>query len=385
MNSALRILHETHDQVLKGLGIPLQIARNPSEAGVRESVPVQEAGQLDLDNSLEADFYNLAEKSVRLKWDHASGWWLKNVYVVGDTGQIFLEDGRLFLPTFHPHEHLLHRMKVRRPIKRFAQKIDEPVYHLTGRNHENRGHFLMQHLPRLLAGRQILDENPDCKILLAPGHVAWQSRYLEMTGFHKSRVLEGSRGTLFIRHLFYVPHIYGSHALARPDLCRAVRDAALQLVGTGKSGAVLFISRLDAPDKRLVNEIEIVEETRRILGQTEVIQLGKYNLSEQIKLFSGASVVLGPIGQGLCNNIFMKNNLLISLVSGESVTAQFSNGHSSVAAQVCGNQGITLYSGITENEDNNRGNWVFPVGRFREQLQRLINMPHVQSIKSRLV
>jgi len=381
VNTPIRTLHETVDFLRSTLGIKLRIA---SEGPNVQQIPLQKAGKAFIDNTVEADFYALPEKHITHEWPDVPCYRLKNAYVVGDTGQIFLSDGSFFLPTLHPHEHLLHRMKVRRPLPLLARKISGTVFHLTGRNHENRGHFLMQHLPRLLEAAPLLEQHPDHRILVAPNHARWQKRYIEMVGHDPERVIEGSQGTLLVEDLIYVPHIYGSHALVSPQLCRAIRDAALRLVDSEVSGSSLFISRTDAPDKRLLNEDAIVETAREVLGDVRVIHLGQHSLQEQIQLFSSAPVVMGPIGQGLCNNIFMRDNLLISMVPGTSIDGHMGNGHTTISALACENKAITLCSGVLDAEGNNRSNWTFPLPEFKQQLTRLLAHPHLDGVRKRL-
>lgn len=382
MNSPIRTLHESAEFLRKTLGIKLKAV---SEGPGVEKIPLQKAGQAMIDNSVEADFYNLPEKQIKHEWPDVPCYRIKNAYVVGDTGQIFLSDGSLFLPTFYPHEHLLHRMKVRRPLPLLARKISGTVFHLTGRNHENRGHFLMQHLPRLLEAAPLLEQHPDHRILVAPGHARWQKRYIGMVGHDPERVIEGTQGTLLVEDLLYLPHIYGTHALVSVDLCRAVRDGALRLGGATTSGSSLFISRTDAPDKRLLNEEEVVEAAREILGDVRVIHLGQHSLQEQIQLFSAAPVVMGPIGQGLCNNIFMRDNLIVSLVPGTSIDGHMGNGHTTISALACENKAVTLCSRSLEAEGNNRSNWTFPIAEFKQQLTRLIAHPDLEKIRHRLL
>ncbi|MDB6003632.1 MAG: Capsular polysaccharide biosynthesis protein [Prosthecobacter sp.] len=381
MNSPTRTLHDSAEFLRKVLGIKLRVV---SEGVGVQKTPLQKAGEALIDNTVEADFYGLPEKQIKHEWPDVPCYRLKNAYVVGDTGQIFLSDGSLFLPTFYPHEHLLPRMKVRRPLPLLARKISGTVFHLTGRNHDNRGHFLMQHLPRLLEATPLLEQHPDHRILVAPNHARWQKRYIEMVGHGPERVIEGSQGTLQVEDLIYVPHIYGSHALVSPQLCRAIRDAALRQVDSTLSGSSLFISRSDAPDKRLHNEDAVIETVREVLGDVRVIHLGQHSLQEQIQMFSSAPVVVGPIGQGLCNNLFMRNNLLISMVPGTSIDGHMGNGHTTISALACENKAITLCSGILDAAGNNRSNWTFPIPSFKEQMTRLMSHPHLDGVRQRL-
>ena len=381
MNSTTRVVHDLHAGLHKALGRRLKVSESAPPTALRETGSIQSAGSCTLDNSLEADFYGLPEKTITYSWQDASCFRLKHAYVVGDQGHVFLKDGSFFLPCIHPQEHLLKLMKIRRPVKSLAKKIKGPVFHLTGRNHENRGHFLLQHLPRILAAREVLERIGDYRILVAPGHSRWQKALLDLAGFDPGRVIEGTQGTLETDDLIFVPQLYGSNSLVAPELCRAIRDCAAALPLERPDGPSIFISRQDAPDKRLENEPAIVAAAREILGELEVVELRKFSLKEQIAKYRQAPVILGPIGQGLCNVVFTSGKLFISLKPGLTVDDYIRPGHTTHTALVCGNHAINFFSNTPAPS---RGNWSFPEERFRRQLTDLLESPQLTGIASQL-
>ncbi|MEW6302167.1 MAG: glycosyltransferase 61 family protein [Verrucomicrobiota bacterium] len=377
MNSLARKIHDAHAVMLKSLGVKLKTREIPRAEDIRASGIIQTAGSCTLDNSLEADFYGTPEKNISYSWDEVPWWRIRDARLVGDNGQIFLADGSFLLASVHPQQNLLHRFKIRRPIRTFEQKLKAPVFHLTGRNHENRGHFLLQHLPRIMAARALLEKIGDYRILVAPNHARWQKNMLELVGFDPARVIEGSQGTISVEDLIYVPHIYGSNALVRPDLCREICAYAGKVHLPAPVGPPIFISRQDAPDKKLLNEPRIIEIAREVLGSLEVIELRKFPLKEQVALYRRAPVIIGAIGQGLCNVVLTTGRLFISLKPGLTVSDYFHSGHTTTVANVCGNQAITFFS----NESiRMRGSWGFPEERFREQLTRLMRAPRLKPI-----
>ncbi len=377
MNSTTRVVHDLHAGLHKALGRRLKVCESAPASALRETGPIQRAGTCTLDNGLEAEFYGLPETEITYSWNDASYFRLKHTYAVGDQGQVFLKDGSFFLPCIHPQENLLKIMKIRRPVKSLAKKIKGPVFHLTGRNHENRGHFLLQHLPRILAARALLARIGDYRILVAPGHSRWQKTLLDMVGFDPGRVIEGTQGTLEIDDLIFVPQLYGSNALVAPDLCRLIRDGAAALPLERPDGPSIFISRQDAPDKRLENEPAIVAIAREILGDLEVIELRKFSQKEQIAKYRQAPVILGPIGQGLCNVVFTSGRLLVALKPGQTTDDFIAPGHTTHTALVCGNHAINLFSNVPAPS---QGNWSFPEARFRRQLTELLKSPRLKGI-----
>lgn len=71
----------------------------------------------------------------------------------------------------------------------------------------------------------------------------------------------------------------------------------------------LYVSRKDAPARRLENE-ESVEELLKSKG-FRVILASQLNLHEQIRLFSRACIVVSAHGAGLANLLFMKKDSII--------------------------------------------------------------------------
>lgn len=372
MNSAARRLHDVHAWVAGLVDGGLKLVATPPPEFLSETGPIQTAGSCTLENTLEADIHQLSGRSITYSWNDASYHRLRRAFVVGDNGQIFLPDGSFFVTCLHPQEHLVHRMKIRRPIRPLAGRLRGPVFHLTGRNHENRGHFLLQHLPRLLAARQLLATVGDYRILVAPGHARWVQPMIKVAGFDPARVIEGTQGTLEIEDLIHVPFLYGSNALSAPALCREIRDRAAALCPEVVPGRPLFISRRDAPDKRLLNEDEVIAATEAVFGPVEVFVFKGRALPEQIRAFHAAPLVIGAIGQGICNFIFAGRSALITLAPGDDRKKLYPGGHSTHLALVCGNPAVMLYNG---DAGLTRGNWSFPLPRFQTQLHRLASHP----------
>ena len=276
LNKLNRLLHDTCAQVSTKLK-PLRVIRKPDEVGSPDRCEwIDEAGHLDVDNTFESLFHS-KEVAVSLKWPALPLMTLHDAWITGDQGQVFLHDGT-FLSICPSLRHLPER-KVRRPLAWLGRRLEGVYFHLTGVDHENRGHFLFQHLPRLLAARTQLQEHGErLKVIVAPGHQRWQARYFKYFGISEDRVVEASVGTIHVEKLLYVPMPYGNTYLCNPRFYREIRDGFTTGITTpaaGADGPILFISRQDAPDRRLANEEEIVSICREVLGSVQVVQLGQ--------------------------------------------------------------------------------------------------------------
>jgi capsular polysaccharide biosynthesis protein len=379
MNSRLRFYHEAYTSLLQVMGKKLPVIEHPSKPWLARRETVQEAGTFSIDNHLESAFYPGNDQTVSYSCGDADFYHLKRASVVGDQGQVFLPDGSLFLPSVYPCQGRLDQIKIRRPIPFGAEVLRDPIFHLTGFNHENKGHFLLQHLPRILMARKLLESYPGYRILVAPGHQRWQTRFLQQLGFESHRIFEGSQGTLIAEDLLYVPLCFGSNGLNPPHFYREISTAAEEPPGGSHSGPSILVSRADAPDKRLLNEVEIARVAMEKIGPVEIVHLGKLTLSEQIQKFRHAPVILAPFGQGACNALFARNSTLVLLAAGEHHDSSY--GLLTHPAALCGNRTITLVSGQASPA---KSNWQFPVERFREQLHRLLLLPEMESTRRRL-
>jgi hypothetical protein len=318
------------------------------------------------------------DSSFSYTWRSAFLLRLSNVWVTGDQGQVYLPDGSLLNAWLTPHEEDASYVKLRRPLPMIRKVINGPLFHLTGRNHENRGHFMLQYLPRLIAMREYLKNLPEFRILVAPSHASWQRRYLEWVGFEPERVIEGNQGTILARDLIFLPHLYDKSGLCPSYLYKELANCASTYSVDDGPGRPIFITRSDAPDKRLQNENRIIDILRAKIGPIDIVRLGEHSLPSQIGLFRAAPLIIGPIGQGLCNIIFCKNSIFVMLSPGSADKPIYSIGHGAPLASICGNQGVTFFS----NEAvPSRGDWTFPEGRFEILIDRLLSQPEAVKLK----
>lgn len=318
-----------------------------------------------IEYALENRFYN-SKSGAMDKIEHlpALSYKFDNVRVVGDQGYIYLPNGQLVAVC--PEVCRIRRDKVRRPVPGMARRIETPVFHLTGNNHESHGHFVIQHLPRLMAVRERLLHDRSAKLLLAPGHRGWQQFYLEKLGFEPDCLLEGTPGTLSIDNLEYVPFFHGKENL----VCSSIYREMQQLFVSGKTikkDRFIFLSRKGVAHRALANEGDVFEECRRLWPKLERVDLYDYNSHEQIELFQSARVVFGPHGQAFTNMIYSKGALAI-IIRPDSEIKGWSASFRNLAIQV-GNEAVVLTAGVEGWK--NKDNWIYSISRLKNQLSRL--------------
>lgn len=368
MKSFRRRIHDLYANLRSAVHHYPKVESAPANSEKVTVIPLIEAGSEEVSCELEARFNSQTETSTLIRWPSVNLHRIQDATIVGDQANVFLPDGKWLRVC--PSQDSLPLKKVRPPIYLGANRLSMPLFHLSGRDHENHGHFLFQHMPRWLAAQKKIQElEPNFKILIAKGHLKWQSRYLTKTGSGADQMLECGDGTTCCSELYYIPQLRGVHdCLSRPRDYRAMNEYFHR--PQAKTGPVLFLSRKDAPNRYLINEDEAVGAVEKVFGSCRSIQLSKTPLDEQIDLISAAPVVVGPLGQALATSLFARGSVYISL-DGHQGADSWADAFRDVAT-ICGNRAVSLHAKASLTAD---GSYVFPVQdlhRMLENVKKLI-------------
>ncbi len=171
-----------------------------------------------------------------------------------------------------------------------ATWIVERVYH-------NHSHWLTAHLPKLLLLRErdelddvILPDDLSQAILDSIRRVGIDPERFRRVDLGRRIVVDELR--LVVTDRF------------RPELIQLAQQALTsdsECASAGRSGRAIFISRRQAPSRRLVNEAELLEHLAP-LG-VEAVVMEHLTFDEQVDLMNEASLIVGPHGAGLTNMI----------------------------------------------------------------------------------
>lgn len=180
-------------------------------------------------------------------------------------------------------------------------------------------HWLIDLLPRLaVMANQITDSN----FYVATRHLTspYQIRSLEMCGISSDRVIQlgpyesvSAENLIVTSDIAHMPHpcfkvapwainFLRSKILAE---CFVAPDAAW----SGSSYHKIYISRGDAPGRKIVNDSEFSQYLEGH-GYTRVV-LSDLSLSDQVKIVSNSSSIIGLHGAGLSHLVFAKKDCQI--------------------------------------------------------------------------
>jgi len=173
-----KILHDAKAAIYTKAGCHLKKVReHPKILG---KILIQDNNITHYTNEFEKNYYG-SYNQIEFFHPETYLYVLKDVWVVGSEGRLFFEPDQLFSVCSSLKD--VEERKIRRPIKSLAQVIEEQVFILSSRAPGNRGHFLIEHLPRLVASMDAIKRLGGCKILVTPMHRKWQAGYLQSWGF----------------------------------------------------------------------------------------------------------------------------------------------------------------------------------------------------------
>ena len=363
-----RLLHDARAAWCARFGPPLEIVTEAP--AVRERIALRPASRTVWENPLEEAFYGPGEGRAEIEHPAASLYSLENIYVTGSEGLLFA--GPRTLLRFCVSQNDIAQKKMRRPIALLARRIDVAVLPLGGRGVGNRGHFVCEHLPRLLLARERLGIDFPLKVLVTPGHRAWQAEYLGRLGENPNDVIEGSRGTVYCPQAWFVPNLSATERadLYQPDVYREIARRFKNGVTRRGQARRLFLTRRDALSRRLLNEDEVFAALRDVWPDLERVSLAGMRLREQIELFLGARVVVGPHSQTFRNLLYCEGALSIQLVPGHRAADNayriWADNYDRLGT-IHANRCLSLYPEQPYRDDD----WSFPMESLRRALERL--------------
>jgi len=364
----LRFAQDTYSKAAKILGYRPRICHLNETDWYEEKWNLQKAGSQEFDNTFDDEVGGNPGRTKTYHWPDIDCYRVRDVKVVGDEGQVYLRDGRLLLPSIFPYR--LERVRVRPPLP-FYKTIHHPVFHLTGVHHFNRGHFNQEYLPRVVAAKEYLPKElfDDLWFLLAPKHVHWQLNMLKYLGIKQERIIPAIFGTLRIEEMYFAPMIERRvDPISSPELQAKVRRC-FDGIKADEPTSVLFLSRRDAPWRKVNNEDELIRATEKLLGPTRVVTFGNMTFEEQIAVMKSARIILGVLGQAVSNILFIEDKTLVVLIPGT-----LANDHSGIAhwflAMMGNNKVLTLRCG---QEKLDVKNWSFPLDSYERQLTQAIS------------
>ena len=249
-----------------------------------------------------------AEEFSELRWTStpaAKLYYLKDCRILGNEGAVVSPDNRLFADfTMPPGERWLEHSCFKRrkipPVKRLKG------WYATIAWPEARAffHWMVESLPRMAVLEEVVDTLDG---IFVPGPLQnFQIESLAALGVSRDKLIPLDPNSHFEPDHLFVPHSYSMYNPPRwmnGWFKRAYFETPGGQDDTGLPKR-LYISRADAPHRRMENEQELVSELESF-GFVSV-KLSDRPFREQARLFNAADFIVGPHGAGLSHLLFCR-------------------------------------------------------------------------------
>jgi len=249
------------------------------------------------------------EEFSRVRWTTtpaASLFYLQGCRVLGAEAAVIAPDNRVFADfTLPPAEHWQdHSCFMRRRIPRI-QPLKGWYATITWPESRFFFHWMIEALPRMaVLGEfsKILDG------LFIPGPLQkFQRESLRALGIDDAKLIPVDVGSHFAPEHLFVPRAFSMYNPPR-WLHAWFKQAYLLPAGDGGArsgpGRRIYVSRADAPARKVANEAEIVE----MLGRYgfESVTLSGHAFDAQARIFNQADIIVGANGAGLSHIVFCR-------------------------------------------------------------------------------
>ena len=363
-----RLIHDAYGAWCAKFGPPLEIVSDAPAAV--ERIALRPPSKTTWENPLEEGYYGPGEGRTVARHPAVSLVHLKDVSLTGIESFVYVGPHTLLRldPSLDGHP----LRKVRRPVSWLARRLDGPVLSLGSRHIDNHAHFVFENLPLVLLARERLGTGLPLKIFLSPGQARWQTEYLVRIGENPDHFLEASRGTFACSDLWFMPSVVLAERadIYEPGMYREIARRLKRGMQPRRKDRRLFLTRKDAPRRRLLNEDEIYAAARRAYPGLEHVSLTGMSLQDQIELFAEAGLVIGSIGQSFTNVLFCEGALCIQLVPGyrtlDNTYCVWAYNYERLGF-VHANRCLSLYADAPYAD----GDWRFPLAAFDGALERL--------------
>ncbi len=216
-------------------------------------------------------------------------------------------------------------------ISHHVRRSDIPrAIHLCKDHSANYYHWLFECLPRAIVALE-QPEYAGWPLLVEAGLPTQNLQALQRLSGEREIIclghLEACRveelafpGVFSFMHDNYGRRVRAEDLVIAPEAVQLLRERLLP-TAAGVAGRKIYIARDRARYRRVLNEGQI-QAALRAQG-FEIVRPEELSFAEQLELFSGASVIVGPTGAGLSNMVFAPLGCRVIVLAGETREANY--------------------------------------------------------------
>lgn len=222
--------------------------------------------------------------------------------VVGGNGAVVTSDNQLLFDVSkefgvkEPEQHSLFRRWRASRLRYFETSV--AVVATAG--HQNYFHWMFDALPRIdLIQKSTLQP----ELFVCNYQSSFQFESLQRLGITAQQIIDSNYDLHVQAQQLIVPSLPGRTGNMTKQSCDFLRKTFLtEQSGTNERPLRLYISRTEAPSRRILNEDSVLAQLA--YHNFQVIKPEHLSIAEQALLFSSAEIVIAPHGAGLTNLVF---------------------------------------------------------------------------------
>lgn len=235
---------------------------------------------------------------------------MRNARIVNENGVIISFDDRVYSDlTFdfgvQIDDNSVFRSYIHRP------SIEKrPVATLCSTASANYFHWMFDCLPRLFLLEGYMN---NIKLFIVPFDLQkFHIETLNLFNISEDKLIKIKDGDHYICERLYVPSFVGTSGEMPEWACKFLRSKFLRPDNAIIPSRFIYISRKDAPYRKVLNEDE-VEHYLKNIG-FEIMLMSTYSFEEQVRICSEAKVVVASHGAGLSNTVFCNNAKIVEIL-----------------------------------------------------------------------
>ena len=248
-----------------------------------------------------------AEEFSELRWTSTPGanlYYFKGSRILGDEGAVISTDNRVFADfTMPPGEYWLDHSCFKRrripPVKRLKGWYATIAWPEA----KSFGHWMVESLPRMALLEEVVDVLDG--IFVSGPLQKFQIETLRALGVTSDKLIALDATAHYQPDHLFVPHTYSMYN--PPGWMHSWFKRTFLQTATDESRVLperIYVSRADAPRRRIENEAELVTELAA-LGFASVV-LSELPFLEQARMFNAAKIIVGAHGAGLAHLLFCR-------------------------------------------------------------------------------
>jgi hypothetical protein len=254
-----------------------------------------------------------------------------NAELIGPAAVGFDQDGSLIsetVPTIKNLEkYLPTRTLISKKLPSFGTLQVDTACSLINWWHTNYYHWFMQSLIKLEGLEYYQEQTGKKPVLIIPSNLPrWKIESLRLLGYEADDCIQWNMSRIKVERLVVPSFRHGPNGIMSATGCRWLRQRIFSNLPDVESKQLsfssrIYISRPKTVGRYLINEDEVLEALTPFGFVAYTLE--NLSLSDQVKLFSQAEIVVSAHGAGLTNMIFAQNLIVIELFGSFGIPTLF--------------------------------------------------------------